>query len=87
MATVNVYHQEIWLTYWSYTYYRTEWNIEDRHADIYYRWKCVGEWTPDCINRFDLWHFDSVIDWHIITSIRELDEGLRKWEEYTYVKF
>lgn len=86
-STVNVYHQDIWITYWSYAYYRTEWNFEDRHADIFYKWKCVAERTPNCTNRFDKWYFDSVIDWHIVKSINELEDGLKKCEKYTYVRF
>lgn len=86
-VNVNVYHKEIWVTYWSYIYYKTEWPIDDRHADIYYRWKCVAERTPNCISRFDLWHFDSVIDWYIIKSIKKLEEEIKKTEEYVYVRF
>lgn len=86
-VTVNVYYQEIWITYWSYAYYVTEWPFDNRHADIYYKWKCVGERTPDCISRFNLWYRDSVVDWRIIKSIKELEENLRKAEEYVYVKF
>lgn len=86
-STVNVYHQDIWITYWSYTYYRTEWNFEDRHADIYYRWKCVAERRPNCINRFDECRFNYLVDWVIVGSINELEDGIKRGEEYTYVKF
>ena len=86
---VNVYHQEIWITYWSYTYYKTDWDwpIDDRHADIYYKWKCVGERTPDCISRSNLWFRDSVVDYLIVKSIKELEEEIKKAEEYVYVRF
>ena len=86
-STVNVYHQDLWITNWSYVYYRTEWNFEDRHADIFHCWKCVGERRPNCISRFEQWEFIFLVDWVIVGSINELEEGIKRGEEYTYVRF
>lgn len=89
-VTVTIIDKKISNTFLSFLYHKTD-NVEDRYADLYYKWKYIWYWNNECIT----YKRDNSVPREIIYNscilfvsyIRELEHELMIKQWYFYINF